>query len=89
MFIFIGLCENKATSEVMLRASIGKERVTYPATLEGCKALGRHIAKASPGATEFSCSSDIDFPEEYGLRLSSGDICDAIMLGMGCTISAF
>ena len=93
MFIFIDLCQNESTSEVLIRVGLhegaSRRLAAFPATIDGCKAAGRHIAKASPGAREFSCSSAIDFPEEYGLRLSSGDICDAIMLGMGCTISAF
>jgi hypothetical protein len=89
MFIFISI-KIDAQNNAFFHAAIGGGRDgMFPATKDGAYALGKHIASVCPGADEFACSSDIDFADEYGVNMTSDDICNAIMLGMGCAISAF
>jgi hypothetical protein len=93
MFIFISIVEANSVPNFHVSFDRGLGDVvaeaTFPATKDGAYALGKHIASVCPGADEFACSSDIDFADEYGVNMTSDDICNAIMLGMGCAISAF
>ena len=81
MFIFISIVEANSVPSFCVAFDQG-QKATFPATKDGAYALGKHIAKVCPCADEFACSSDIDFAGEYGVNMTSDDICNAIMLGL-------
>jgi hypothetical protein len=91
MFIYLDIRndENNTPSIHVSFDHANAKNAMFPATRDGAYALGRHIAATCPGANQFSCSSSIDFADEYGVAMTGDDICNAVLLGMGCTIAAF
>jgi hypothetical protein len=94
MFIFLDI-QNDANNTPCFHVSFDRglgdivADACFPATKQGAFAMGRHIAATCPGATEFACSSDIDFADEYGIKMTGDDICKEVLIGMGCTVAAF
>jgi hypothetical protein len=52
----------------------------FEPTLEGLRALGRYLASRWPEREVF-CSSDLDFPREFGIDLDPDQIRAAIIEG--------
>jgi hypothetical protein len=56
------------------------EGAVFPATLDGLRNLGRYLASHWPDRETF-CSSDLDFPSEFGIELTPAQIRAAIIEG--------
>jgi len=89
MFIYLDIQRNDSNAPIFHVSFDHAADAAFPATRAGAFALGRHVAATCPGADEFACSSSVDFADEYGVALSSDDICNEVLRGMGCTTAAF
>ena len=80
MFIFISITRDANNQPEFLLEVNDRSVAAFPPTVEGLRNLGRMIVSHSDDG--FSFSSDLDFPAECGVSLSSDEIFASIDDGM-------
>lgn len=80
MFIYVSITHDNNNKPEFLLEVGNRPIAAFPPTAEGLRNLGRMIVAYSEDG--FSFSSDLDFPSECGVPLSSDEIFASIDDGM-------
>lgn len=80
--VYLSLTETPSGETRVAAVNFGDSRdgATFEPTRDGLRDLGRYLASHWPDREVF-CSSDLDFPHEFGIALDADEIRAAIVEG--------
>lgn len=82
IYISLTMTSGSPEFQVVDTNSVHRERAAFDATRNGLVRMGRFIANRWGSDTDASCSSDLDFPQEFGIEMTADEIRGAIDEGM-------